>query len=211
MASLPLLRLSLLPSAKPLKKPYYSPPSSTVQIPHSLISTAWITRPKLPPTKTISMSYNTVPATERLVSAISYLLPVFNGLPYGRFLFAKYPNLGLLFEPIFPLLSLYRSIPYANFVMFFALYLGVVRNPSFSRYVRFNAMQALVLDVLLAIPHLLHRIFTPEKGLGFKLMVMGYDAVFVFMVACFLYSLGFCVLGKTPYLPFVAGAADRQL
>ncbi|XP_058094209.1 protein TIC 20-II, chloroplastic [Magnolia sinica] len=208
MASLPLLRLSLLPSPKP-HSPY---PISAIRIPHSLISTAKITRPKLTPSRApTSMSYNPTPASDRLISTASYFLPFFNGIQYGRFLFSKYPSLALFFQPILPVMSLYRSIPYASFVAFFALYLGVVRNPSFSRYIRFNAMQAVVLDVLLAIPLLLQRIFSPERGLGFRFVVMGYDALFVFIVACFLYSVGFCILGKTPYLPFVASAADRQL
>lgn len=95
---------------------------------------------------------------------------------------------------------------------FFALYLAVVRNDSFDRYVRFNAMQAVVLDVLLALPMLVQRIFSPGRaGLGFKLMVMGHNGVFVFVVFCFVYSLVSCILGRTPYLPFVADAAGRQL
>ncbi|RWR96802.1 protein TIC 20-II, chloroplastic [Cinnamomum micranthum f. kanehirae] len=214
MASLPLLRLSLHPSPKTLK-----PPTSSLRSPPFLLplkSTAKISPPPPKPLSsrprpTISMSYNPTPASDRLISAASYFLPFFNGVQYGRFLFAQYPSLGLLFEPIFPIMSLYRSIPYASFVAFFALYLGVVRNSVFSRYVRFNSMQAVVLDVLLAIPLLLQRILSPSRGLGFRILMLGYNAIFVFVVACFLYSIVFCILGRTPYLPIVASAADRQL
>ncbi|KAJ4963956.1 hypothetical protein NE237_023895 [Protea cynaroides] len=212
MASNPLLRLSLHPSPQTLKKPYFSSTSVAVRFPHSLRSTIKISPRKAQlPSKTVCMSYQTVPATERLISVAAYFLPFFNGLQYGRYLFARYPNLGLLLEPILPLLSFYKSIPYASFVAFFALYLGIVRNPSFSRYVRFNSMQAVVLDVLLVLPLLIQRIINPGKGLGFRFLVMGYNAIFVFLVACFLYSLGFCILGRTPFLPFVAEAAERQL
>lgn len=73
-------------------------------------------------------------------------------------------------------------------------------------------MQALVLDVLLVVPLLLQRIFTPGRaGLGFKLMVMGHNALFLFVVFCFVYSWVSTILGRTPYLPFVADAAGRQL
>ncbi|KMT14726.1 hypothetical protein BVRB_4g074910 [Beta vulgaris subsp. vulgaris] len=156
-------------------------------------------------------SSSTVPATERLISSISYFLPFLNGLHYGRFLLAQFPPLSLFFEPFLPFFSLYKSIPYASFVSFFAIYLGVVRNPSFSHYVRFNAMQALVLDVLLVLPLLLQKIFTPGKGLGFKIMVMCHNFLFVFVVSCFVYGVVCSLLGKTPYLPFVADAAGRQL
>ncbi|KAI3850820.1 hypothetical protein MKW92_051277 [Papaver armeniacum] len=72
-------------------------------------------------------------------------------------------------------------------------------------------MQAVVLDVLLVLPLLVQRVFNPGKGLGFKLMMMGYNFIFVFIVICFLYSVGFSILGRTPYLPLVGVAADRQL
>ncbi|KAI4310858.1 hypothetical protein MLD38_035805 [Melastoma candidum] len=152
------------------------------------------------------------PATDRLISAASYALPFFNSLQYGRFVFLAYPRLSLLLEPLLPVVSLYRSLPYASFVAFFALYLGVVRNPSFSHYVRFNAMQAVTLDVLLVLPLLLQRIFSPGRaGFGFQVMVWGHNLLFVFSAICFVYSLGSCVLGRTPHLPFVADAAGRQL
>lgn len=169
-------------------------------------------RPKSRSKSTITCSGSPTPATDRLISAVSYTLPFFNSLQYGRYLFFQFPKLGLLFEPLLPLLGLYRSIPYSSFVAFFALYLGVVRNPSFSHYTRFNAMQAVTLDVLLVLPLLIQRIFSPgQAGLGYKLMVWGHNGIFVFSVLCFVYGLVSSILGRTPYLPFVADAAGRQL
>lgn len=72
-------------------------------------------------------------------------------------------------------------------------------------------MQAVVLDVLLVVPLLIQRIFNPGRsGIGFNLTVIGYNFLFCFVVFCFVYSLVHTVLGKTPYLPFVADAAGRQ-
>lgn len=203
MAAAPLLRLSLFPqSIKPL--------STNFKPPNPLLHRAPL-KPRLPISK-ISASYTPTPATDRLLSAASYFFPFFNGLQYGRFVLSQYPILAVPLKPILPLLSLYHSIPYASFISFFALYLGVVQNPSFSRYVRFNALQALVLDVLLVVPLLVQRILSPGRtGLGLKLTIWGYNALFVFVVVCFIYGLVFSVLGKTPYLPFVAEAAGRQL
>ncbi|KAF6154119.1 hypothetical protein GIB67_043089 [Kingdonia uniflora] len=210
MSSLPLLRLSLRPSPQTLKPPHSLFQTSTVvRSPNSLYKSTLLISP--PSTLICNSSYQAVPATERLISAVAYCLPFFNGLQYGRFVFTQYPKLGLLLDPILPLLNLYRSIPYASFVAFFALYLGVVRNPSFTRYVRFNSMQAVVLDVLLVLPLLVQRVFSPGSGVGLRLLVTGYNAIFVFIVMCFGYSLGHCIVGRTPYLPFVADAADRQL
>ncbi|EFJ17591.1 hypothetical protein SELMODRAFT_68710, partial [Selaginella moellendorffii] len=152
-----------------------------------------------------------VDAVDRLVAAVSYLLPLFDGIQYGRYLFMQFPVLEQALEPLFPLLRAYKSFPYASFVAFFVLYLTVVRNQSFSRYVRFNAMQAVVLDVLTIVPNLVERTFGPARGLGYSLLVSFYNTVFLFLVACFAYGVISCVLGRTPRLPFVADAADAQI
>lgn len=205
MASIAFVHLSPSPRTLTTTKPYFGARlQSTVAIPKTL---------QLKPKSTVTrMSYNPTPAIDRLISAVAYTLPFFNSLQYGRYVFMQVPKLGLLFDPLLPLLSLYRSIPYSSFVAFFALYLGVVRNPSFSRYVRFNSMQAVTLDVLLVLPLLIQRIFNPGRsGLGFKVMAWGHSALFVLIVFCFVYSLVSCILGRTPYLPFVADAAGRQI
>ncbi|KAJ0253213.1 hypothetical protein HA466_0122770 [Hirschfeldia incana] len=205
MASLCLsLHQTLKPSAAPRPRPLSFPTTSTISLRPS---------PKRPSTFTTRASYTPTPATERVISIASYALPFFNSLQYGRFLFAQYPKLALLVEPIFPILNLYRSVPGASFVAFFGLYLGVVRNTSFSRYVRFNAMQAVTLDVLLAVPVLLTRILDPGHGGGFgmKAMMWGHTGVFVFSFMCFVYGVVSCLVGKTPYIPLVADAAGRQL
>ncbi|WOG83031.1 hypothetical protein DCAR_0102205 [Daucus carota subsp. sativus] len=202
MASLSLLRI-----ANPTRIP---------TLPHPLRSTLptpTLRRftPHLKPLK-ISASASSTPVPDRLISAAAYFFPLFNGLQYGSFLFQQYPRiLGPILGPILPFFNAYRSIPYASYVAFLALYVGVVRNEGFSRYVRFNAMQAVVLDVLLVVPLLIQRIFSPGRsGIGFNLTVIGYNFLFCFVVTCFVYSLVHSVLGKTPYLPFVADAAGRQ-
>ncbi|CAI0438927.1 unnamed protein product [Linum tenue] len=194
----------------------FLPPAATTTRTLSPIHNLRLSHRKPITTVTARLSGNsntTTPATDRLIAAVAYTLPFFNSLQYGRFLFAQFPSVSaLLFEPLVPLLSLYRSLPYASFVAFFGLYLGVVRNPNLSDYVRFNAMQALTLDVLLVLPLLFGRIFNPGRSaLAVKLIVWGHNAVFLFTSLCFVYGLVSSLLGRTPYLPFVADAARRQM
>ena len=207
MATLSLLRFTPLSPPRTLTR---SPPPPAIQIKLPLRHAAGKSSCRR---GGATMSYQgPVPSTERLFSSLAYALPFFNSLHYGRFLFSRFPFLAIAIEPLLPLLAAYRSVPYASFVAFFALYLGVVRNPNFGKYVRFNAMQAVVLDVFLALPTLLQRILgTPSGGIGFKVLEWGYNGIFLFAVASFLYSVASCILGKTPYLPVVASAADRQL
>lgn len=118
-------------------------PGTRSNLTHTTAAT-WPPRRTAKTTTCMSSSYNnnrTTPATDRLVSAVAYVLPLIKGLSYGRFLSAKYPTLATSLEPILPLLNLYHSIPYASLVSFFALYLVVARNPRLSRYVRFGAVK----------------------------------------------------------------------
>ena len=73
-------------------------------------------------------------------------------------------------------------------------------------------MQAVTLDVLLAVPLLIQRILSPGPGgLGFQIMVWGHNGLFLFSVLCFVYRLASCLLGRTPHLRLVADAAGRQI
>lgn len=163
-------------------------------------------------TTKISASYSSAPATDRLISAAAYTFPFFNGVQYGYQLFAAFPPLAVAMGPIVPLISAYRSSPFASFCAFFALYLCVVRNPTLSRYVRFNAMQALVLDVLLSLPLIVGQIFAPGRpGIAAQIMAAGHSCVFVLVALTFVYNLVSCILGRTPNLPFVGDAARRQV
>ncbi|KAF9587014.1 hypothetical protein IFM89_039772 [Coptis chinensis] len=88
---------------------------------------------------------------------------------------------------------------------------GRGRNQNFTRYVRFNTMQAIVLDVLLIFPDLLERTFNPRDGLGLDLIMSLDSTVFLFLFVSLVYGSTSCLLGQIPRLPIVAEAAERQV
>jgi hypothetical protein len=51
--------------------------------------------------------------------------------------------------PLGPLNALYHSFPFAPLIFFFAVWSGVAQNQSLSRFVRKNALQAVLLDILI--------------------------------------------------------------
>ncbi|KAF3786873.1 hypothetical protein EJ110_NYTH24243 [Nymphaea thermarum] len=139
MASVPLLRLSVVPRS-----------------PKNLTAKPFFLR--RPPFRPQSLPRLTPRSKPTVVTSASL-----------RYAFVQYPVLERVFEALLPVVSAYRSVPFASFVAFFALYLLVVRNPNFSRFIRFNAMQAVVLDFLLdvlVLPLLVQRVFTPGRGGG---------------------------------------------
>ncbi|EKX44415.1 hypothetical protein GUITHDRAFT_139670 [Guillardia theta CCMP2712] len=92
----------------------------------------------------------------RVVSCLPYILPMMDSLSYGRFLFQKIPLLAFIFmKPLQPFVELAQAFPMISFVAFLGLFLFVVRNRKVPRFIRFNTMQALLLEILLIFPQIL--------------------------------------------------------
>ncbi|KAI3825831.1 hypothetical protein L1987_07499 [Smallanthus sonchifolius] len=161
----------------------------------------------------ISKSKNTDSADgpDRLISAVCYFYPFFDGIQYGKYVINQFSFLQTLIQPLVPAIRVFKSFPFNGFLVFLTLYFVVVRNPNFSRYVRFNTMQAIVLDVLLIFPDLLERGFNPRDGIGLDLLMSLDSTVFLFLLVSLIYGSSSCFLGQVPRLPIVAEAADRQV
>ncbi|KAM6552596.1 hypothetical protein CsatB_013358 [Cannabis sativa] len=154
---------------------------------------------------------NSVDAPDRLISAICYFYPFFDGVQYGKYVITQFSPIQTLLQPLIPAIKVFKSFPFNGFLVFLTLYFVVVRNRNFSRYVRFNTMQAIVLDVLLIFPDLLERSFNPKDGVGLDLLMSLDSTVFLFLLVCLVYGSSSCILGQLPRLPIVAEAAERQV
>lgn len=150
---------------------------------------------------------------DRAVAAAPYLVPLFDSLRYGKFALAQNPILYKLLAPLDPLIRLYTTVPFASLITFFAIYILVINNrETWSRYVRFNAMQAVLLDIVLILPGVFEQVLKPPmSGFGLTIYINIYNTIFFFVLACWLYGSGACLLGKTARLPLVADAADQQV
>jgi len=151
---------------------------------------------------------------DRIIASVPYLLPLMDGVRYGRFFFQEFPQFYALLAPLQPLLKTYYTLPFAGLVAFFALYYGVVQNYNLSRFVRYNAMQSILLDILLIIPSLLENFVLrgiPKTGAYLQVTVSFYNFVWLYVLICFLYGVGSCLVGEQARLPGVADAADRQV
>jgi hypothetical protein len=108
---------------------------------------------------------NSPSVTDRIFAALPYLLPIIVGLPYGIQLMRDFPVLNFLLVPLLPFITLYSnlesSLPFFGLIVFFALILLVVRNPNISHFIRFNTMQAILLDIILVVFGLILGLLTP--------------------------------------------------
>ncbi len=148
----------------------------------------------------------------RVVSSVPYLLPLFDSLRYGRFLMVQIPVIGQVLAPLNPLIQLYFTVPFASLATFFAIYLLIVNNFEWDRNVRFNAMQAVLLDIILIFPGLLESVLKirPMGGMGLQIYIQAYNAIFLFVLVAVAYAIGSNIVGSTARIPLVADAADAQ-
>lgn len=139
--------------------------------------------------------------TDKLVSTLPYLLPLLDGLSFGRHFFEGHEaNPAVTALAIFA--TLYRSIPFGGLIAFFGLR-SLPNNLKINRLVRFNAQQAINLDIALFIPSLIASLSALAGGrLGLELPAgvseIGSDAVFVALVATIGYSVMSSLLGVAP-------------
>ncbi|CDP13718.1 unnamed protein product [Coffea canephora] len=222
MATTILLSATVTPSLIHLHKPplystIFSSSSSNPRIP-SQLSIFHLTSPSKRSNfsrrnlvKAQSKGSNSADAPDRLISAICYFFPFFDGIQYGKYVITQFAPVQALVQPLVPAIKVFKAFPLNGFLVFLTLYFVVVRNTNFSRYVRFNTMQAIVLDVLLIFPDLLERTFNPRDGVGLDLLMSFDSTVFLYLLVCLIYGSSSCLLGQLPRLPLVAEAADRQV
>ena len=149
--------------------------------------------------------------TDRIFASLPYVLPIISALPFGTFLLRQFPALGIIFIPLQPFLFIYSKMgPFAGIIIFFLLFLLVVRNEKIIHFIRFNTMQAILLDILLVLFSLLFDILLP--GLGANLVTETLlNIVFLGTVAACGYSIVQSLLGRYAEIPTLSEAVYAQV
>ncbi|HEY9810813.1 MAG TPA: Tic20 family protein [Halomicronema sp.] len=152
----------------------------------------------------------TTTVTERIFAALPYLLPLADGIGFGTFLFKQFPILGVIFLPILPVINLYNSIPFAGLIVFFALYLLVVRNESINHFIRFNTMQAILIDIILVLCSFIVPILVKGVPVQFVIEVL-FNMIFLGLLASVIYSVVQSFRGLYPEIPTLSDAVHMQV
>ena len=153
--------------------------------------------------------------TDKIVSALPYLLPLLDSLQFGRFLLAEHSDnpvvgiLGLLY-------TVYRSIPLGGLLAYLGLNF-LTSNLKLNKLVRFNTQQAVFVDIALFVPSLLAAATGfIASGAGFEVSAgvteLGSDAVFGAVVLAIAYASVSSALGITPdKIPFISQAVEDRM
>jgi hypothetical protein len=101
------------------------------------------------------------------------------------------------------------TVPFGSFIVFIILYLAVVRNERIKHFIRFNVLQAIILDIALIL-----------IGLGFDILSVGLPSfvlgvlnstVFLGAIAAIGYSIVQSLRGLYAEIPVISEAVYYNL
>jgi hypothetical protein len=151
---------------------------------------------------------------DRILACLPYLLPLIEVFAFGVFLLRDFPSLQIIFLPLLPLLTIYNDVPFAGLIIFLALWLLVVRNDKIAHFIRFNTMQAIVLDIVIflckILTDLITNLITIVPGSGFATQTL-YTIIFIGIVAAVVYSVFQSLNGRYAEIPAISDAVYMQV
>jgi hypothetical protein len=153
---------------------------------------------------------STTPA-DRAFACLPYLLPIIEALPFGLYLMALFPPLRLIFIPLIPFIQIYSTVPFAGLIIFFVLFLAVVRNLNIAHFIRFNTMQALLVDIVLTLFSLLFgNILLPALGDNLITQTLA-NTAFIAVLATSGYCIFQSIRGLYAEIPAISEATYSQV
>ena len=148
---------------------------------------------------------------DRIFGALVYLIPLYSALPFGRDLFAQFPILSLIQIPLVPIAFVYNAIPFGSLVVFFVLFLAVVRNDRIAHFIRFNTMQAILVDIALSLLSILFFSIIEPGVLPSLISITLFNVIFTAVLAVCIYSIVQCASGRYPEIPAISEAVYTQV
>ena len=152
----------------------------------------------------------TMPIWQKIAAIAVYLLPWSDSLPFGRSLFMQFPVLEYLAIPAIPLIIFEQLIPFGGILIFFGLFIGVIRNSKVPYFIRFNTFQALLIDICIILLSYAFQILL--RPLSSELIIRSLSSTcLIAMLSIFIFAISECIQGKEPDLPGISEAVRMQL
>ncbi len=151
-----------------------------------------------------------IPLWQRVVGMLIYLLPWSDALPLGRELFIEFPFLQWLVLPALPIVFVEQFIPFGGLLLFLTLFLAVTRNPKVPYFVRFNTLQALLIDIGVILINYAFQIFLDPFGSSLLIRTIS-STLLTGVLAIVIFTIVQCLQGKEPDLPAISQAVRIQM
>ena len=146
----------------------------------------------------------------KILGVLLYMIPWADCLTFGNHLYVKYPFTQIIQIPAIPIILIERSIPFGNLLLFLAIFIGLVRNTKISYFLRFNALQSLLINIgIIIVNFIFEIIFSPFLN---SLIIRTFSSTLLFsLFAVIVYCVWSCTQGNEPDLPIVSEATKMQL
>ena len=146
----------------------------------------------------------------RILGILLYMIPWSDSLTFGNHLYIKYPFIQIIQIPAIPIILIERSIPFGNLLLFLAIFFGLVRNSKVSYFLRFNALQSLLINIgIIIISFIFEIIFSPFSN---SLIIRTLSSsLLIGIFSMIVYSVWSCTQGNEPNLPGISQATKMQL
>jgi uncharacterized membrane protein len=105
---------------------------------------------------------------------------------------------------------LQRLVPFGGLILFLVLFLAVVRNQRVPYPIRFNALQAILIDIVLVLVSLAFQLVLAPLGAGFVIRTLS-NTIFLGAMLLILFAVIQCLRGKEADIPTLSEAVRMQL
>ncbi|KAL7477447.1 hypothetical protein ACHAW6_003252 [Cyclotella cf. meneghiniana] len=148
---------------------------------------------------------------DRIKSCIPYVLVMIDGDAFGKYIYERIPPLGTLdYVLLRPIVEGVQAAPFLGVVLFALFALGP-RLTNQSREVRFNAQQAVFLDIAILFPTLIGEALV-DAHLPRAFLEPAANFVWYTYVSAVVYCVSSNLRGKIPnQIPFISRAADTAI
>ncbi len=146
----------------------------------------------------------------KILGVILYMIPWADSLTFGNHLYMKYPFTQIIQIPAIPIILIERSIPFGNLLLFLAIFIGLVRNNKISYFLRFNALQSLLINIgIIIVSFIFQIIFSSFSN---TLIIRTFSStLLISLFSVILYCVWSCTQGNEPNLPGISQATKMQL
>ena len=146
----------------------------------------------------------------KILGILLYMIPWTDCLIFGNHLYIKYPFTQIIQIPAIPIIIIERSIPFGNLLLFLVIFIGLVRNTKVSYFLRFNALQSLLLNIGIIILNFIFEILlNPFEN---SLIVRTFSSTLLIgLLSMISFCVWSCTQGNEPNLPGITQATKMQL
>ncbi|MDJ0510115.1 MAG: hypothetical protein QNJ64_12805 [Crocosphaera sp.] len=145
---------------------------------------------------------------------------VYNVSPFGSSLLQQFPFFNFFLIPAIPVGLIYGLFGvllgplgrFGSFLVFILLFAAVVRNDRVSHFIRYNAMQAILIGILLALGGIIMQyVLVPALGPSGIITETLLNVLFLGGLAASYFSIIQSALGRYAEIPTISEAAYSQV